>query len=220
VRELRPGLWHWEAWHPDWTPSEHWRPEVSSYAIDDGERLLLFDPLAVPAEIEELAADREPVVVLTAPWHERDTRSLVGRLGASVFTPPPDTQDDLMRKYGVTAEQAVGGSPDLAWLLSGDTAEAHLFSAGDRLPVGIAAFPGREHNDLVLWIEARRAVVAGDTLADFGRGFEMPREWLRQGVTHEQIAEELQPLLALPVELVLPAHGPPTDRAALKRALS
>ncbi len=47
----------------------------------------------------------------------------------------------------------------------------------------------------------------------------MPREWLRQGVTHELIAEGLQPLLALPVELVLPAHGPPTDCAALERAL-
>jgi glyoxylase-like metal-dependent hydrolase (beta-lactamase superfamily II) len=220
VRELRPGVWHWKARHPDWTPSEHWLPEVSSYAVDDGERLLIFDPLAVPSEIEELAADREPVVVLTAPWHERDTRSLVGRLGASVFTPPPDTQGDLMRKYGVTAEQAAGGSPDLAWLLSADTAGAHLFSAGDQLPFGIEAFPGREHNDLVLWIEAHHVVVAGDTLADFGRGFEMPVEWLRKGVTHEQIAEGLQPLLALPVELVLPAHGSPTDRAALERALS
>jgi hypothetical protein len=29
---------------------------VSSYAVDDDERLLLFDPLAVPREIEELAA--------------------------------------------------------------------------------------------------------------------------------------------------------------------
>ena len=35
----------------------------------------------------------------------------------------------------------------------------------------------------------------------------------------EQILETLQPLLALPVELVLPTHGPPGDRAALERAL-
>ena len=82
MRELQTGLWHWEARHPDWTPSEPWRPEVSSYAIDDGEHLLLFDPLAVPSEIAELVAGREPMVVLTAPWHERDTRSLVERLGA------------------------------------------------------------------------------------------------------------------------------------------
>jgi hypothetical protein len=33
-------------------------------------------------------------------------------------------------------------------------------------------------------------------------------------------ARRLAPLLALPVEVVLPAHGAPTDRAALERALS
>lgn len=220
MRELQPGLWHWQAPHPGWTAGEHWPEEVSSYALDDGARLLLFDPLAVPGEILELAGDREPAVVLTAPWHERDTQSLVERLGVPVYTPLPDTAEDLMRKYGITAEQAGEGSPDLVWLLRENKGEARPYSPGDRLPIGIQAFPGREHNDVVLWIESRRAVVAGDTLADFGRGFEMPREWLREGVTREQIAEGLRPLLALPVELVLPAHGAPTDRAALERALS
>jgi glyoxylase-like metal-dependent hydrolase (beta-lactamase superfamily II) len=220
VRELQPGLWHWRSPHPDWTRDEHWPQEVSSYAVDDGARLLLFDPLSVPGEILELAADREPVVVLTAPWHERDTQRLVERLAAMVFAPPPDTPDDLVRKYDVTPEQVAGGSPDLAWLVAGDGGEWHPYAAGDRLPVGIEAFPGREHNDLVLWIDSRRAVVAGDTLADYGRGFEMPREWLREGVTHQQVAAGLRPLLERPVELVLPAHGAPTDRAALERALS
>jgi hypothetical protein len=51
VRELRPGLWHWEAPHPEWEATEPWSENVSSYAIDDGERLLLFDPLAVPSEL-------------------------------------------------------------------------------------------------------------------------------------------------------------------------
>ncbi len=220
MRELQAGLWHWQAPHPDWTPGERWPQEVSSYAIDDGAWLLLFDPLSVPDELLELAADREPVVVLTAPWHERDTQSLVERLGVPVFVPPPDTADDLVRKYGITPEQAGGGSPDVAWLLAGDGGEARLYAAGDRLPIGIEAFPGREHNDLVLWIESRRAVVAGDALVDFGRGLEVPREWLRKGVTREQIVEGLRPLLALPVEVVLPAHGAPTDRSALERALS
>ena len=99
MRELRPGFWHWQAAHPDWTPAEPWEKEVSSY-------------------------------------------------------------------------------------------------------------------------EAQRAVVAGDSLVDFGRGLEIPREWLREGVTREQVADGLRPLLDLPVELVLPAHGAPTDRAALERALS
>jgi hypothetical protein len=70
MRELQAGLWHWTAPHPDWTPSERWPQEVSSYAIDDGARVLLFDPLAVPSEILMLEADRELVVVLTAPWQD------------------------------------------------------------------------------------------------------------------------------------------------------
>ena len=103
--ELRTGLWHWEAPHPDWsgpenealrrrlaataeTPSK--AGVVSSYAIDDGDQVLLFDPLAVPREILELAADRHPAIVLTCPWHERDTRSLAEQLSAPVFVPPPD----------------------------------------------------------------------------------------------------------------------------------
>ena len=57
MRELRTGLWHWKAPHSDWRPSEPWDQNVSSYAIDDDERLLLFDPLGVPSEIEALAAE-------------------------------------------------------------------------------------------------------------------------------------------------------------------
>jgi len=219
VRELQAGLWHWQAPPPDWTPKERWPQEVSSYAIDDGARLLLFDPQSVPNEILELAADREPVIVLTVPWHERDTRSLGERLDATVFTPPPDTADDLVQKFGVTPEQAAGGSPDLAWLKAGDVGEAHWYAAGDRLPISIEAFLGKEHNDLVLWMESRHAVVLGDTLDDFGDGLEINKR-LRGGVTREQVVERLRPLLDLPVDLVLPAHGEPTNSATLERALS
>jgi glyoxylase-like metal-dependent hydrolase (beta-lactamase superfamily II) len=82
-----------------------------------------------------------------------------------------------------------------------------------------------EPNDLVLWIESRRALVAGDTLIDRGRGLEFPCDWAskgaiaERGVPPEQILDTLRPLLELPVELVLPTHGAPTDRAALERAL-
>ena len=117
MRELRPGLWHWQASHPDWRSSEPWDQNVSSYAVDDDERLLLFDPLDVPSELEALAAERETAIVLTAPWHERDARSLVERLGAPVYTPLPDSAQYLIEAYGITAEQAGDGSPDVVWLL-------------------------------------------------------------------------------------------------------
>jgi glyoxylase-like metal-dependent hydrolase (beta-lactamase superfamily II) len=218
--EVETGIWHWEARHPDWagpenealrqrlaamseTPNEAARGIVSSYAIKTDERLLLFDPLAVPSEIEELVVGSDAVVVLTSPWHERDARSLVERFGAPVFTPSPDE-----------------GTPDLAWLVGGDRSDAHPYAAGDRLPVEVEAFPGRLPNDVVLWIESRRAVIAGDTLVDFGQGLEIPVEWLPRGVAREQIAEGLRPLLELPVEVVLATHGGPTGKAALERALA
>jgi glyoxylase-like metal-dependent hydrolase (beta-lactamase superfamily II) len=195
VREVQTGVWHWTATHPDWKPGEEWGPVVSSYAIDDGERLLLLDPLAPPTEIEELAAERETAIVLTCPWHARDAQGLAERLGAALYVPPPDEGDP-------------------------NPLAGKVFRAGDRLPVGVEAFPGMEPNDLVLWVESHRALVAGDTFIDRGNGFEFPTDWANKGVAPELILEGLRPLLELPVELVLPTHGEPTDRAALERALA
>ncbi|HEU0304707.1 MAG TPA: MBL fold metallo-hydrolase [Gaiellaceae bacterium] len=194
MREVRPGVWHWEAPHPDWKPGEAWDELVSSYAIDDGGRLLLFDPLAVPGEIEALAGERETAIVLTCPWHERDTRRLVRRLGAAVFVPQLEEGEPIEGR--------------------------HWFSAGDRLPIGVQAFPGFEPDDVVLWVESHGAIVAGDTLIDRGNGLEIPVEWLREGVTRDEVAKRLRPVLELPVEHVLATHGGPTDRGALERALS
>jgi glyoxylase-like metal-dependent hydrolase (beta-lactamase superfamily II) len=219
MRELEPGLWHWQASHPDWREGEPWDQMVSSYAIDDGGRLLLFDPLGVPREIEDLAADRETSIVLTCPWHERDSRGLVQRLDAPVYSPAPDSAEYLMQTYGITAEQAGDGSPDIVWLRAGE-GEWRPYESGDRLPVGIEVFPGHKSNDLVLWVEDRRAVVAGDTLADHGEGIAINARWLVEGLTVEDVAEGLRPLLEMPVEHVLATHGGPTDRAALERALS
>jgi glyoxylase-like metal-dependent hydrolase (beta-lactamase superfamily II) len=222
VHELSPGLWHWQAPHPEWEASEPWGPEVSSYALDDGERLLLFDPLAVPDELEALIPERETAIVLTAPWHERDSESLVDQYGLPVYTPPPDTAEELMEQFGITAEQAGEGSPDVRWLLKGNADKAHLYRAGDELPSGIQAFPGHKPNDVALWLSDQGAVVVGDTLMDLGSGLHINERWLqfRPGLTKEHVAEGLRPLLELPVELVLPVHGTPTGRSALERALT
>jgi glyoxylase-like metal-dependent hydrolase (beta-lactamase superfamily II) len=221
VRELRPGLWHWTAPHPGWRSTEPWDENVSSYAVDDGERLLLFDPIAPPGELEKLAVERETAVVLTAPWHERDAQGLVERLGVPVYTPLPDTAEYLMQTYGITAEQAGDGSPDVVWLLKEGKGEARPYAAGDRLDVGVEAFPGQKPNDLVLWVGSHRAVVAGDTLVDFGNGLEINERWLElQKASREQVVRGLRPLLDLPVEHVLATHGGPQDPAALERVLS
>jgi glyoxylase-like metal-dependent hydrolase (beta-lactamase superfamily II) len=201
VQEVATGLSHWQAPHPEWDDSV-WPQIVSSYAIDDGKRLLLFDPIAPPDEIVARGDGRELVVVLTSPWHERDTRALVERHDPPVFVPQPEP-----------------GSPDVEWLLSGDAGDPHLYSAEGGLPDGVeAAFPGREPNDVVLWIPSRRAVVAGDTLVDFGDGLTIHEPWL--STPREQVVGQLLPLLDLPVEHVLATHGGPHDRAALEHALA
>ena len=135
-----------------------------------------------------------------------------------VYTPRPDTAEDLLRMFDFTAPEG-WVSDDLRWLVDGE-GEAHWYSAGDRLPVGVQAFPGQKRNDMVLWVESHRAVVAGDTLADLGDGPQINPRWLVKGVTRDQVVDGLRPLLTLPVEHLLETHGGPYDRAALERALS
>ncbi|MGH2843542.1 MAG: hypothetical protein ACRDKL_08155, partial [Solirubrobacteraceae bacterium] len=70
---------------------------------------MLFDPLSVPEELLERAS----AVVLTAPYHERDAR----QLGLPVHTPPVDTWQDWVEKFGVDPDLVRGmESEDLAWL--------------------------------------------------------------------------------------------------------
>lgn len=204
MHEVAPGVWHWTSRHPEWNERQtDWGPEVSSFAVDDGEHLLLFDPVAPPALVDELAAGRQPVVVLTCPWHRRDTAGVVERLGAKVYVPPPDDGDP-------------------------DPVRGEVLEEGDTLPFGVQALAGMEPNDLVLWIESKRALVFGDTLMDRddGEGLKFAREWdekdaiAARGVPVDEILARLQPLRELPVELVLATHGGVYDRAALERALS
>src|SRR5437763_6152076 len=182
---LPEGVYHGAATHPEW------EGPVSAYAIDDDERLILIDPIAVPDDVRALFDSREVVTVLTSTWHERDA----GALGFPVWAPAPDRPEDQLvpaTRYGI-----------------GET----IFR--------LEAYPGREGElDLVLWSEKLRAVIAGDTLVDLGDGLMIPAKWLPKGVTVEQVAAGLRPLLDKPVELVLPTHGEPTDRAALERALA
>jgi len=210
MRELRPGVWHWQSPHPDWNEEQWWPELVSSYGIALGDDFLLFDPLSVPDELRE----RATAVVLTAPYHERDAR----RFSLPVHTPPADTWEDWVEKFGVDPDRVRGmESEDLAWLRAGE-GEGHFHGPG-AWPFGINAYAGREDNDLILWLPSINAIVTGDSLSDFGDGLDIQLGG-RKHVTRDDVVRGLRPLLDLPVELVLPAHGEPTDRAALERVLS
>ena len=108
-------------------------------------------------------------------------------------------------------------SEDLAWLRAGE-GDGHFHGPGP-WPFGITAYAGREDNDLILWLPSINAIITGDSLSDFGDGLEIQLGG-RKHVTRDDVVRRLRSLLDLAVELVLPAHGEPTDRPALERALS
>ena len=144
----------------------------------------------------ELRPSRETAIVLTCPWHVRDTRSLAERLSAPLFVPPPDGH----------------GWPE--------PGRGHLFTAGDRLPVGVEAFPERSRTTSC----SGSRIAVRSSPATRCRLRPPPRVPGRVGEQGRAARADsrgaARPLLELPVELVLPTHGAPTDRTALERALS
>jgi len=193
--ETRPGVYFWQATHPEWEAGDGWDAVVSSYALDDGERLIVIDPLAPPPELELLAVSRETSIVLTCPWHRRDSEALAERVGAPLYVPPPDEGDP-------------------------DPVRGTVYEAGDDLGLGIEAIRGLEQSDLVFWVPKHSAVVAGDTLIDRGEGLIFPLDWAARRGDPEELKQPLLVLLDYPVDVVLPTHGLPTNRDALRRALS
>jgi hypothetical protein len=191
VRELRQGLWTWTARHPEWsTPADGWGPEVRSYALDAGGTLVLIDPLSPPALVEELASGRRTAVVLTVAAHERSATGCVERLGAHVYAPAASLAE--------LATPATG------------------YAVGDVLAGGIEACTGFWPNEATLWLAGHRALVTGDVLLGEHGLRVPPDDWLEERATPAELCAGLRPLLALPVELVLPTHGDPVlaDAAA------
>jgi glyoxylase-like metal-dependent hydrolase (beta-lactamase superfamily II) len=184
VEELRPGLWTWTAQHPSWRPEADWEQEVRSYALDAGDSLVLLDPLVEVAAVEELAARRPVVVVLTCHWHQRSASQLVRELDAVVHAPPTRARDFEVSvlPYGV----------------------------GDDLPGDVEPQQGGYSDECTLWIREHAALVTGDVFLGGERGFHVqPDSWLEEELTHESLRERLAPLLELPVEMLLPTHGDP-----------
>ena len=183
-------------------------PSCRSYGIELGNDFVLFDPLAVPDELRE----RATAVALTAPYHERDARGL----GLPVHTPPADTWQDWVEKFGIDPDRVRGmEGEDLAWLRAGE-GEGHFHGPG-AWPFGIEAYAGREDNDLILWLPSIGAIVTGDSLSDFGDGLDI---WIGHRTRdRDDVVERLRPLLDLPVELGARTRRANGSRGARARAL-
>jgi glyoxylase-like metal-dependent hydrolase (beta-lactamase superfamily II) len=193
--ETRPGVYFWQAEHPEWVPDDGWEKLVTSYALDDGEQLIVIDPLAPPPELDLLAEKRDTAIVVTCVWHMRDSRSLAERHLASLYVPPPDPEH-------TTPQGAI------------------VYSAGERLPVGLEALPGMEVGDAILWSERHAAVITGDSLVDRGEGLVLTLDWAAKRGDPDAMRSSMLALLEREIDVVLPTHGLPTDRDALERAVT
>ena len=68
MEEIRPGLWTWTGEHPEYTREMAWEPDPRSYAVDIESVRVLIDPV--------LPAPRADAILLTVPWHRRDSDEL------------------------------------------------------------------------------------------------------------------------------------------------
>jgi hypothetical protein len=194
--ETRPGVWFWQARHPKWIPDDGWDETVSAYALDFGEQLIVIDPLAPPAELEQLASKRQTVIALTCQWHRRDSEVLAARLGVPIYVPTPHPRDDQPPVDGIR------------------------YAPGDEIPGGIEVIAGLDETDLVLWSRHHAAIAVGDVLVDRGNGLELPLDWANERSGPEPIRARLRPLLEQGVEVVLSGHALPADRDAFAHALA
>lgn len=191
VEEIAPRLWRWTGHH------EEWRQDVGCVYYGGSDAVVLIDPLVPPEDSERFLAalDRDverhgrPVhVLVTIYWHARSAREIVeryrGRLWAHGSARAP-----IDRRTGAVTD---------------------VFRAGDPLPGGVEAHAARG-SEVVFWIPEHRALVAGDVILGTGDGGLRlcPESWSPHGGGHEQVRDNLRPLLELPVEKVLVSHGAP-----------
>jgi hypothetical protein len=187
MHELAPGLRRWTTRHAEW------KEEVASLAVDTEDGLALIDPLEPPAGLG--AAEH---VLLTVFFHLRSTKEVGAR---RVWAPHYSVRSAANR--GVTVTDVV--SPDA------------------ELPGGIRAFQTARRSEVVYWLPEQRSVVVGDVLLGAGAKPKAtdeplrlcPERWL-SGPSHHDLRVSLAPLLDLPVERVLCAHGEPVLQDGLR----
>jgi glyoxylase-like metal-dependent hydrolase (beta-lactamase superfamily II) len=195
IAELRPGLHHWTARHPEWHAADGFAAEVACYALaapgEGGDNtLLLVDPLVpddAPGLLDELAAQaRDVAILITIGYHVRSAAALSERYDATAYGP-----DSARRRLPAVRPLA-------------------------EAPAGVEAFAiGRpRRTETPLWLPSHRAVAVGDAVVTTPTG-EL-RMWCQEPVTPQRaafyaqrFAPTLQPLIDRRPLHVLTTHGEP-----------
>jgi hypothetical protein len=198
--ELTDGLWRWTARHPEWHPGD-FGAEVAAFLVQAGDRRLLIDPIAAP---DPLPGRGEVAILITIPYHVRDSEELAERHDATI--------------YGHRAVHKRLGS--------GRRYEE--IGPGDELPGGatVHAIGKPRRYEMPIHLPSHSALVFGDAVVEWRGAL---RVWTHDPVDddvarfyRERFNPTLRPLLDLDVDRVLVTHGEPVledGRAELQKAL-
>ena len=169
MQELRPGLWTWNARHPEAPEDEHWGPDVRSYAYDAGKCLVLFDPLAPPSLLDNLAESKDVAVVRTVEWHERSIDECVERFGAHRYAATDELPADVEARPLDYGDEVTFWIPKHGALVFGDavTSEGTLRARYDWNPPGVTPAQMREALRPLLELPVQMVLVThGDAVVD------------------------------------------------------
>jgi hypothetical protein len=178
MQEITPGIRHWSAVHPNlgMEVSSYWLPELR----------VLLDPLAVPAEVNDIEE-----IILSNRHHKRDAFEARERFGAALRVPRSGLhdfgEDDPVEPYDY-------GEP-----LAGGAITPHLVT--DLWP-----------DDGVLHIPPLSALAIADTVVNDDRQLEfVPDRYMGDPTAEKRGIREGLARLADELEFshLLLAHGPP-----------
>jgi len=184
IRKVAPGLWHWTAAHPDWHGAPDWPEHVGCVCYRTPAATVLIDPLLPRDEEESLwrfvdGFELPVQVLLTAPWHRRDSYRVAERYRTTVW-----------------AHERAAERIDFP-------------TRSDDLPEGVEAFvpDGDDEGQVAFHLPEHRALVVAEFFKGTGDGLELtPSPAIRDA---EAFHRSMRKLLELRLERVLVAHGEP-----------
>jgi glyoxylase-like metal-dependent hydrolase (beta-lactamase superfamily II) len=190
--EILPGLWRFEALHPEWTEDEGgedgWEQLVCWWALRCVDGLVLIDPLVDDwAMVDQLIEVNGGCVgvIRTIHWHQRSITELAARYRAQVCAKPdPD------------------GEPDPPF--------DHAVEDGDQILGAVRVADVERDDEIALWLPEQKALVFGDAMIrrPAGELCMCPESWQQPPGGRARLRTLLERLTELPVEHVLVSHGP------------
>ena len=195
LTETLPGIWFWEAPHPDWSPGDSWEQTVRCWALRSDDGIVLVDPLirddrdgaAAWQAVDELVSAHGPVkaVIRTLHYHHRSAAQASARYDVPIYARPLPHDELPVHPFDIPTH-----------------------NDGELLG-GLVVHNVQRDDELVLWIPAARALLFSDVGQRRDGRFELcPDWWLSEADSWAHLRSQMIDLAELAPEHLLVSHGP------------